>query len=133
MKWIFNARFKKGLFRLWIVLAIPWIAWFGYQTWLNYNEYIGFQELAVRLDKAIGESASQYERDPTSVNRYFYESHKAQGQEMWKQYHLRKTTFDFNIKLVAIPLILPAIYLIALWVINGFRKSEAENREQKDK
>lgn len=100
-----TAGWCKGLLRLYVVLALPWVVWFGYAAYQDHRVYAFRQSYMDAFERLV---------DRTKNWGLYYES------EQIRDDFLRSR--NRNLKLLpALPFGLPLVALIIWWVAAGFR------------
>lgn len=126
---------RKGLTRVYAVIAIPWEIWFGYSA---YKEYARYNAMTSRLDALF--KLEERLRDPTisQGQRENISERLAQMASDWDAKDQNETAdhmldyrdhdignrFTIAIYALLAALIPPLLYPIFIWVLAGFRRSQ---------
>lgn len=113
--------FRNGLFRLWLVITIPWCAWFSWQTYDSYSDKIAYQNLVSKTSKMIIESS----KDISDGKEYQQEMYRWANKRLPEYIYARDKAserLDLNVKLLPIPFALLLFYPLTIWIMRGFRE-----------
>jgi hypothetical protein len=97
-------QWRKGLLRLYVVLAVPWALWFGYAVFQDDRVYSYNREYVEAFDRNPGKDWTYY--------------HRAAG---YRDEYLNRRNENL-IWLAIIPIGYPITALALLWVVAGFRR-----------
>jgi hypothetical protein len=128
---------RKGLIRLYAVIAIPWVIWFGYSA---YNEYASYNSMTSQLDKVFKMQEQLDDPAVPSGQRADARQTLARMATDWDaknqddiadrmlEYRDGNIGNRFTISIYAVlaALIPPLVYPIFVWVFAGFRKVQGQ-------
>lgn len=137
-------RWSRGLFRLWVVATVLWLAFTGYVADLKLgpevSNYLWAKKEAETAEKRAAEpipekpSEQHYEAlfDPMRDSNYA----KQEREFATKQWEILTTDVLWLVALgVSVPVSMLALYWVAAWVIAGFsrpRPQTSSSRTERD-
>jgi hypothetical protein len=116
---------RKGLLRLYLVLTVIWVAAFGY---IAYHANANSEQFAHRAWE-WNQKADQAAKDPAeaSFERRFggegFYGQTAAEMSGWSEKESERRDFAFYM-LPLLPVGLPVLYLVVVWITAGFRKPQ---------
>jgi len=117
---------RRGLLRIYVLLAVPWLCGFGYLAYSSYHASLRWQDLA----KTWQQKMEQAQSDPTAMavenamRRAVGETSETMLNGAIEEQDKSQRTLHFALAaLPMIPLGLPILYIAFLWVVAGFRRS----------
>jgi hypothetical protein len=128
---------RRGLLRLYLVVAVPWVVWFGYITYkanvsLSYNfsqlrEFGGLSAILDDADPAIPQTPeTRYARHELVVMALVWgaKTNDEISEHIFKAIELNDARLTTAIYALIAGLAPPLLYPIFLWVLAAFRHSE---------
>jgi hypothetical protein len=126
---------RKGLTRVYAVIAIPWVIWFGYSAYKEYARYNGMTsriDQLFKLEERLRDSTiSQRQRENiTETLARMATDWDAKNQDdiadRMLDYRDENIGNHFTMAIYAVlaALIPPLLYPIFIWVLAGFRKPQ---------
>jgi len=124
---------RRGFTRVYAVIAIPWVIWFGYSA---YNEYASYNSMTSRIGELFKLEERLEDRTISQVQRENMRETLAKMATDWDaknqddiadrmlEYRDENIGNRFTIAIYAVlaALIPPLLYPIFIWVLTGFRK-----------
>jgi hypothetical protein len=124
----------RGMMRLWIVIAIPWSAYFGWTAYDTFGHVRGWEQLENTYFKEWGKATiAEEEARSTGVRwenphslRYYKEQyeHAEQTRKEWSK------KFEYAIRVgPTVPIGLLALIWAGLWIYRGFLPASPEKTD----
>ncbi len=124
---------NRGALRLWLIIAVPWVVYFG---WSGYNGYSGYnlaQNSANDCSKRIDIALQREEVATTPQEKSFARESRADNEFLLQNYCRIRDDYKEQLETAytwgpAIPLGFPVAWFLGRWVLQGLQPRSRGNR-----